>query len=129
MGRTRDYLADECRIQRRQRVKDAGVVSTTHRAPWGDWIPCRLRPVTGTENRLPGQVKLVYSHELVVAAFDNSGNETCPQQDDEFEIRVSRNDEISDSLLHFKITGAILEVRKRSTIQSYVIQVTLEDEF
>lgn len=130
MGRSQAYLVDRARIHRVVPVLNSGVVSREDsRQIQGDWINARLTPVTGVEGREMAQVKLVHTHDLILDRLDASGNEVFPIESDQFEIMVDRNNELSKSVEGFKIVGAILEVRKRTRVQSYVIPLTLETEF
>jgi len=129
MGISNAYLVDRAKILRVQPLIASGVISKQNsKAPTGDWIKARLQPVDGNEIREMGQVKLVHSHTLILYKVDESGNEVCPIQSDEFELKVNRNGKISDSIDKFKIVGAIQEIRKRTTVQSYVVPVVLETE-
>lgn len=130
MGRSNTYLVDRARIMKVKPTINMGVVSREElREPYGDWINARLRPVSGNETVENAQVKLTYSHELILHRYDMSGNEICVDESDEFEIMVSRNNTLTKSLDAFAIAGAIYEVRKRTVVQSYVIPLELTTEF
>lgn len=130
MGLSNTYLVDRARIKRVQPFINAGVISKENaRKDSGDWIRARLTPVSGAESREEGQVKLPYSYTLVLSKYDESGNEVCIKESDEFEVRVNRNGELTSSLENVKITGAVQEIRKRTYVTSYVVQVSIEDEF
>lgn len=132
MGRSNTYLVDRARILRPVAELDMGVVSrhkVSDLEPHGDWINARLQPVDGIERREPAQVKLVHSHTLILDKYDASGNEVCPVESDKFEIMVQRDNKMSKVLSGFKTVGAIQEVRKRTTVQSYIVPLALETEF
>ena len=153
MGRSCTLLVDRARLSRPGITYNKGVVSGSTTVDSGgivssnpsrtggaikkeedfheksDWIQARLRPVSGVEDGQEAMTKLNFSHELVLHTTDLSGNDVCPIESDEIEIRVDRNNHLSESISKFKITGAINEIRKRTKVQSYVLQVTLETEY
>lgn len=133
MSRTTAYLADRARILRIEIDENKRVVSSRNAKPLptGDWIPARIRPVSGRENRAEGMTKLEYSHEIVLNHHDNSGNEVFVHEGDKLEIRACRNQVLEDeeNTRVFKIAGAIRETRKRTRVVSYVIPAILEGEY
>lgn len=96
----------------------------------GDWVPARLRPVSGDENKNPENVKLPHSHEIVLALKDVSGAPVVVSESDIIDIRYCRNGEVSsDRITGFKIVGAIQEIRKNTKVVSYVLPVTRDVEY
>lgn len=146
MSRRTAYLVDRALIQRPVVREDKGVVSDfgarfevergdkkfgnykQETEPVGDWIAARLRPVDGSEDRQDGMVKLRYTHEVVLHHHDESGNEVFPHEGDKLDIRVRRNERLEETVIQYKIVGAIREHRTRSKVRSYTLPVALESE-
>jgi hypothetical protein len=131
MSRTTAYLADRARILRMEIDENKRVVSSRNvkPLPTGDWIPARIRPVSGREVRADGMTKLEYSHEIVLNHHDASGNEVFVHEGDKLELRACRNQVLEDDSVVFKIAGAIRETRRRTRVVSYVIPAILESEY
>lgn len=148
MSRRAAYLVDRALIHRPVVREDKGVVSdwnsrveTPGRGgktvtnfkqeanPVGDWIAARLRPVDGNEVREGAMVKLAYTHEVVLHHHDESGNQVLPHEGDKLELRVRRDERMSDVTVTYKIAGAIREHRTRSKVRGYTLPVVLESEF
>lgn len=137
------YMQDRVRIRRRRKHVERGIVENVNRGiveespehkderdPVGGWIPARIRNPESFEDRTQEvKIDLPHEYELVMYAWDEDGNEICPLQHDQLQIKYRRDGDLVDTTAEARITGIIKEVRKRNRLYSYVMPIVLDTEF